>query len=285
MAAGMGSRFGGLKQLHPIHDTYSIMDYSIHDAIQVGYNHIVFIIRVEIFELFTNRYVNTFPKHITVDFILQKNNLSDSRTREKPWGTGHALLALKGIVKHNFTLINADDFYGRNAFQQMHDALFAEQNTNHFLVGYALKNTLSENGTVSRGICEINANNHLLSIVEQTAIKKNDVGEIIIQNTDKFEKLNPDTLVSMNFWGFKPSVFDIADKLFSLFLSNISNFEKDEFYITYIINHLIENSSNSIQVLATDSAWFGMTYLADEPLARQQVQNFVDTGFYPKELW
>lgn len=285
MAAGMGSRFGSLKQLHPVYSTYAIMDYSIYDAIQVGYNHIVFIVSDETFETFKIRYSCVFPENITVDFVIQNKELKDSRSRIKPWGTGHALLALKKIVTSNFTLINADDFYGRKAFKLMFGALFNDENTNHYLIGYALKNTLSENGSVSRGICKTDSKNYLTAIDEQTAIIKNDVGDITVQNNKKSNILNPETLVSMNFWGFKASVFNVADALFLKFLNAISDFEKDEFYITYIINYLIENKQNNIQVLATDDAWFGITYLADEPLARKQIQTFVDANMYPKKLW
>ncbi|WP_417198768.1 sugar phosphate nucleotidyltransferase [Bizionia sp.] len=285
MAAGMGSRFGSLKQIQPVNGNFSIMDFSIYDAMQVGYNHIVFIVRDEIVELFKDRYANKLPKHISMDFVIQKNDLSDSRTRKKPWGTGHALLALKKTVTTDFTLINADDFYGRNAFQLMHDALFKDTNLNHYLVAYALKNTLSDNGTVSRGICHVDKNQNLFSIEELTAIMKNDAGEIISQTNLMSETLNPNSLVSMNFWGFKQSVFNVANDLFLKFLHTITDFEKDEFYITYIIKHLIENSPNSIQVLATDSSWFGMTYSADETSARENIQTHIDSNFYPKKLW
>ncbi|WP_417195017.1 sugar phosphate nucleotidyltransferase [Bizionia sp.] len=285
MAAGMGSRFGSLKQIQPVYGNFSIMDFSIYDAIQVGYNHIVFIVRDEIVELFKDRYANKLPKHVSLDFVIQKNDLSDSRTRKKPWGTGHALLALKKTVTTDFTLINADDFYGRNAFQLMHDALFKDTNLNHYLVAYALKNTLSDNGTVSRGICHVDKNQNLISIEELTAIMKNDAGEIISQTNLMSETLNPNSLVSMNFWGFKQSVFNVANDLFLKFLHTITDFEKDEFYITYIIKHLIENSPNSIKVLATDSSWFGMTYSADETSARENIQTHIDSNFYPKKLW
>lgn len=285
MAAGMGSRFGSLKQLHPVYDTYAIMDYSIHDAIQVGYNHIVFIVRDEILESFKKRYIHSFPEDIYVEFLIQSNILPDSQTRKKPWGTGHALLALKETITNDFTLINADDFYGRHAFQLMYNAIFNETSSNHFLVGYALKNTLSENGSVSRGICRIDANDNLRGIEEQTAIGKNEVGAIIILNDENPKPLKPDTLVSMNFWGFKQYVFNVVEDLFSAFINDISDFEKDEFYITYIINHLVENSSTNIKVLATNDAWFGITYLADEFLARKQIKSFIEVNKYPKKLW
>tara|TARA_R110002012_G_scaffold81945_2_gene207355 strand:- start:32705 stop:33586 length:882 start_codon:yes stop_codon:yes gene_type:complete len=285
MAAGMGSRFGSLKQLHPVYDTLAILDFSIYDAIHVGYNHIVFIVRNEILEQFETRYNNKLPEYISVDFVIQKNELSDSRTRSKPWGTGHALLALKDIVVNDFTLINADDFYGRKAFQLMYDMLFKKNNTNNYLVGYALKNTLSENGSVSRGICNIDENHNLISIEEHTAIIKNNTGEIVSQNNSHSEIFNPNTLVSMNFWGFKLSVFEVAENLFKTFLNTLTDFEKDEFYITYIIKYLIENNLIIIQVLPTGDTWFGMTYLSDEPLAREHIKIRIDKNFYPKKLW
>lgn len=285
MAAGMGSRFGSLKQLHPVYDTLAILDFSIYDAIHVGYNHIVFIVRNEILEQFETRYNNKLPEYISVDFVIQKNELSDSRTRSKPWGTGHALLALKDIVVNDFTLINADDFYGRKAFQLMYDMLFKKNNTNNYLVGYALKNTLSENGSVSRGICNIDENHNLISIEEHTAIIKNNTGEIVSQNNSHSEIFNPNTLVSMNFWGFKLSVFEVAENLFKTFLNTLTDFEKDEFYITYIIKYLIETNLIIIQVLPTGDTWFGMTYLSDEPLAREHIKIRIDKNFYPKKLW
>ena len=285
MAAGMGSRFGSLKQLHPIYDTFAIIDYSIYDAIIVGYNHIVFIVRDEILMPFKTRYTNKLPNHISVDFVVQNTQIPNTHKRAKPWGTGHALLALKQAVTTDFTLINADDFYGRKAFQLMHDALFKETNLNHYLVAYALKNTLSDNGSVSRGICYIDKNQNLISIEELTTIKRNDDGEITSQTYLISEALNPTALVSMNFWGFKHSVLDVANDLFLKFLNTITDFEKDEFYITYIINHLIENNLGDIQVLKTDDIWFGMTYSADEALVRENIQSCIYANFYPKKLW
>ncbi len=167
----------------------------------------------------------------------------------------------------------------------MYDMLFKKNNTNNYLVGYALKNTLSENGSVSRGICIIDENHNLISIEEHTAIIKNNTGEIVSQNNSHSEIFNPNTLVSMNFWGFKLSVFEVTENLFKTFLNTLTDFEKDEFYITYIMKYLIENDLNIIQVLPTDDTWFGMTYLSDEPLAREHIKTRIDKNFYPKKLW
>ena len=221
MAAGFVSRFGGLKQLHAFTtNNYSILDFSICDAIQAGFNNIVFIIRQDILNLFEEKYKNTLPNHISVDFVIQDvMKVSDefkNIKRKKPWGTGHALLMLKGRVKDEFAIINADDFYGKEAFKIMHNHLFNKENKDSFLMGYQLDKTLSKNGSVSRGECFFNTEDRLTQVIERNKIEyRNNSISYIEEN--RLKEINSNTIVSMNFWGFTPKIFDIANDEFNAF--------------------------------------------------------------------
>ncbi|MFD2550953.1 sugar phosphate nucleotidyltransferase [Bizionia sediminis] len=285
MAAGMGTRFGSLKQLHPVYNAFTLMDFSIFDALQAGYNHIVFIVRDDILNLFKERYTNWLPPNVRVDFVVQEANFPEVPLRKKPWGTGHALLALKNLILNKFSLINADDYYGKDAFKRMFKALYTETSNNHYLIGYPLKNTLSENGSVSRGICKTDANNKLISIEEHTQITAFNFNEIGNPEKQKQHLLNPESLASMNFWGFNPCVFDIAEPLFEVFKKQTTNIKQDEFYITYIIQALLNQSETSIMVLPTKAKWFGVTYAADEPIVRNHLIQQIAQNQYPKKLW
>jgi len=271
MAAGMGSRFGGLKQTHAVVDNYAILDFSIYDALQAGFNHVVFIVREEILEIFKDRYDNNLPKNIQVNFVIQ--NAKDLPKRKKPWGTGHALLCLKDTIKNDFALINADDFYGRPAFELMYEALYTNTNNQNYFIGYQLKNTLSDFGTVSRGECVLNKNQELISIIERTDISKN----------------NPimplDTMVSMNFWGFTSDVFKITEQLFEVFLKEHKNSETAEFYIPKVVDFMINNQLGAFKMLESNSQWFGVTYKEDETMVRKQLLDLISNRVYPTKLW
>ncbi len=294
MAAGMGSRFGSLKQLHYItSNNYSIIDFSIYDAISAGFNTIVFIVRDEILEDFKIRYENRLDDSITMHFIIQDINdipghHKSELDRKKPWGTGHALLSLENVIENNFALINADDFYGKDAFKTMHDALFNAKSTdNNFFIGYPLKNTLSNNGTVSRGECIMDDKGFLMDIHERGEIKMQSNGIIDYTLSDK-EKgtLLPETTVSMNFWGLSPRIFDVAKIQFDNFLENLSkNDNTSEFYITTIVDHTIKNGLMNCKMLSTKSQWYGITYKSDIDEVSNKISDFVSQDIYPEILW
>jgi dTDP-glucose pyrophosphorylase len=293
MAAGLGSRFGGLKQLHYVtSNDYSIIDFSIYDAIQAGFNTIIFIVREDILNDFKTRYEKRLNTSITIKFVIQDTkNIPDiykaKYKREKPWGTGHALLMLKDVVTNDFALINADDFYGKNAFQMMHDALFTSGNSNsNFLLGYALKNTLSNNGSVSRGECIIDNDNVLVSIHERTEIKQQNKGVIIYADIKKNDViLAPKTIVSMNFWGFSSKILEIATNQFNDFLESSKTDNKTEFYITTIVDYTIKNKLMPFKVLPTSSQWYGITYKSDIDDVSNNISQLIKQNLYPEKLW
>lgn len=271
MAAGMGSRFGSLKQIHAIVNNYAILDFSIYDALQAGFNHIVFIVRKDILDVFKGRYDKTLPKHIRVDFLPQ--DMSGIKQRKKPWGTGHALLTLKNTINNPFALINADDFYGRQAFEMMHDALYKNKVNQNYFIGYQLKNTLSEFGTVSRGECFLNKNKELVRIIERTNISKDNL------------LMSLDTIVSMNFWGFTLDVFEIAEQLFQDFLNDHQNSETAEFYIPTIVDYMMDKGKGTFKMLETTNKWFGITYKEDELIVKEQLLKLISENVYPEKLW
>ena len=271
MAAGMGSRFGSLKQIHAVVNTYTILDFSLYDAIQAGFNHVVFIVREDILEVFKSRYENKLPENIQVDFVIQ--DTSGLPNRQKPWGTGHALLSLKDTINNAFALINADDFYGQHAFKLMHDALFEDNNNQNYFIGYPLKNTLSEFGTVSRGECILNDQHELISIIERTNISKENL------------QMPLNTIVSMNFWGFTPHIFKIAEALFESFLETHKDSETAEFYIPKVVDFMIEKQISTFNMLESHSKWFGITYKEDEAKVTEQLLDLISNGVYPTKLW
>jgi dTDP-glucose pyrophosphorylase len=284
MAAGLGSRFGSLKQLHVVYNDYALIDYSIYDAIHAGFNEIIFIVRLEILNVFQKRYSNILPPEIQVKFVVQ--NAPTNTSRKKPWGTGHALLCLKPIVNNSFAIINADDFYGREAFSLIHDNLYSSKPQQNYFIGYKLSNTLSENGTVSRGECFLDNERNLLNIEERTQIAKCDNGLIYYQNTSGVNiELQPKTIVSMNFWGFNKSIFELAEKMFNTFKNEQNNFETKEFYITTIVDALINKNNSPFKMLSTSEKWFGITYKTDEIIVRNQIQLMIAQEIYPKKLY
>jgi len=291
MAAGLGSRYGGLKQLDNIDaEGFSIIDYSIHDAVQVGFNDVVFIIRRELQDSFAKRFSHLNSDKLKISYVFQETTDLPvefaNTSREKPWGTGHALLALRHSVKNNFALINADDFYGREAFKVLYNQLFtSKENSTYFMVGYKLKNTLSPFGSVSRGECHVNKTNNLKEIVERTKIERKDNKIVYFDTYGQSTALNENILVSMNFWGFTTSVFMYAESLFNEFLNNHHNNSESEFYIPIIVNSLIGNNSISVKVLNTDSKWSGITYKEDKEQIIKTVKNMKSLGIYPESLW
>ncbi len=293
LAAGMGSRYGGLKQtdkLGPSGET--IIDYSIYDAIQAGFGRVVFIIREAIREEFVEVVMNKFKDKIPCSYVLQELNkipegFSIPDDRAKPWGTGHAVLMAAQEIKEPFAVINADDFYGRDSFVQL-AAFLSKQNPeshNYSMVGYRLKNTLSEFGYVSRGICESDKEMHLTTVTERTQIKRTDKGIMFLDENNQQHQLQEEDIVSMNFWGFTPSFFHHLANGFKDFLTESIHQPKSEYFIPTEVNKLINNGTANVTVLPTSSSWFGITYKEDKQLAIDNIKALIEEGIYPEDLW
>ena len=296
LAAGMGSRYGGLKQLDglgPHGET--IMDYSIYDAIQSGFGKVVFVIRKDFEEDFRTKILSKYENHIPTEVVFQSiNDLPEGFTcpaeRTKPWGTNHALMMGKNVINEPFAIINSDDYYGRNSFEVMAKELSSleEGSTNKYsMVGFKVGNTLSESGTVSRGVCE-KEGDYLTGVVERTSIGYNAEHKISFTDENGVEQvIAPDTPVSMNFWGFTPDYFAYSAEFFKSFLSDPKNMEnlKSEFFIPLMVDKLINDGTATCEVLDTTSKWFGVTYPEDRQSVVDKIQALVDAGEYPAKLF
>ncbi len=289
MAAGIGSRYGGVKQLDSVGPSgETLMDYSIYDGMRAGFNKVVFIIRRELREAFDEHYQSRFRDKIPIRYVYQdefhKYEDQYEIQRNKPWGTGHAMLSAADEIDESFAILNADDFYGRGAFMLMADALRQNKKKNtFFLLAYKLINTLSEHGTVSRGLCKTDEDHHLVDVRELTKIGKKE-GEIVYQEGDSYKLLQPNDLVSMNFWGFTPWVFEELDKTFSEFIDNNYDKPKAEFYIPSFVDQLIKQGKAQVKVLSTDETWLGVTYREDKPRVAKGIKQLVREGVYPEEI-
>ena len=291
LAAGMGSRYGSLKQLDGLGPNgETIMDYSIFDAIRGGFGKVVFVIRHSFAEEFIEKVVNKYAQVIPTEVVYQElDYLPEGFTvpegREKPWGTNHAVMMGKDVIKEPFAVINADDFYGRESFAIIADWLSKQEGENKYcMVGYRVGNTMSESGTVSRGICETNEASELTSVVERTKIGYYNNG-IAFNEGEEWTMLDPNIPVSMNMWGFTPDYFKYSDEIFVEFLKeNMSNL-KSEFFIPLIVNNLIQTKRASVTVLDTPSKWFGVTYAQDRPDVVAKIQSLIDAGEYPSPLF
>lgn len=291
LAAGMGSRYGGIKQIEgfgPSGET--ILEYSIYDAIRAGFNKIVFIVREDIKDAVDAIVAPGLRGRIPYEFAIQNGfrfvpEEYQNTDRVKPWGTGHAVLCASDIIKEPFAVINADDFYGPEAFKVMADFLSNDTHPQHHaMVGYELGNVLSDFGTVSRGVCTMNENRHLTGINERTKVGKKD-GRIVYQEGEREIELSPKDIVSMNFWGFKPSYFELSLGLFHNFLSTNSKSASAEFFIPIGVQHIIDHNEGSISVLQGGDTWFGVTYPEDKPHVQQSLNELLQKGIYPKKLW
>ncbi len=289
LAAGMASRFGRLKQIEgfgPSGET--IIDYSIYDAIQAGFSKIVLVIREATHEHFVKTFTEKYGNKIKFEFVDQElhkipSDIQYLPEREKPWGTGHAVLMAKDVVDGPFVVINGDDFYSREAFVKMIEHLKIIEGTNKFcMVGYLLNKTLSDFGTVSRGVCELDEQHHLKSILECTTIQRKN-GKIIADETGTHE-LPEDTIVSMNFWGFQKAHFDVLEKGFYHFLKDRSMELKSEYFIPLLASFLIEQGSDC-DVLSSNAEWFGVTYKEDVPSVKQRLAELTAQGVYPSPVW
>ncbi len=296
LAAGMGSRYGGLKQLDGVGPNgETIMDYSIYDAIQAGYGKIVFVIRKDFEDDFRKRVLSKYEGHIETEVVFQSldslpEGFSVPSGREKPWGTNHAVMMARDVIHEPFTAINCDDFYNRDAFKVMGSFLSAlpdDAKGKYAMVGYRVGNTLSENGTVSRGVCSTSAEGELVTIVERTKIERRDGVVCYMDESEHWVAIADDTPVSMNFWGFTPDYFEYSDKLFRSFLSlpTTQSNPKAEFYIPMVVDKLITSHEAIVQVLDTNSRWFGVTYPDDRPSTVAQIAQLVREGVYPEKLF
>ncbi|MBE5039687.1 nucleotidyltransferase family protein [Ructibacterium gallinarum] len=274
LAAGMGSRFGGLKQMAPVAKNGAVLlDFSVFDAATAGFDKVVFIIKEEMYDDF-KEIVGSRIKNIEVDYAFQETN-SLPAGRTKPWGTGHAILCCRDKVKTPFAVINADDYYGRHAYQEIHSYLTTAQGLDFSMVAFDLKNTLTENGTVARGICEME-NGYLKSITERTKIQ----GFKYTENGQDWIPLPEDTQVSMNLWGFTPEIFDVLDTQFKEFYSSLKDPMKDEFFIPFVVDRLIQEGKAKVKVFHCRDKWYGMTYREDLASVRSAMNQMIEEGYY-----
>jgi UTP-glucose-1-phosphate uridylyltransferase len=291
LAAGMGSRYGGLKQLDEVGPNgEAIIDYSLYDAIRAGFGKVVFVIRTDFAEAFKERFEPKLKGRIEVAYVFQSldkipQGIEINPNREKPWGTSHALLMAETAVKEPMAVINADDYYGRKAYEVMSDFLQHSSDDNEYaMVGYNIRNTLSEFGTVSRGICNTDEDDYLKDIVERVKIKRDTDGIFYYEENNRF-KLEEDTPVSMNFWGLKPNVFKYIHNGFAEFLRNHGQELKSEYFIPLLINDNIVSGNIKTRVLKCDSPWFGVTYREDKPFVQEKIKALLKKGEYPQKLW
>lgn len=291
LAAGMASRYGSMKQIEgfgPSGET--IMDYSIYDAIRAGFGKVVFIIREDFAENFKAIFGPKLEGKIKVEYVYQEMDAFVStggvpESRVKPWGTGHAVLCAKDVVKEPFAVINADDFYGADAFEKAAQFLINDCTDKQYaLIGYQLSNTLSEHGTVSRGVCAVNKKNELVSIKERTKIYREGEG-IVYEDEEGKTEVPFDSPVSMNFWCFHPTIFEFTEALFHKFVADNGDNPKAEFFIPIIAEDFIENRGGSIAVIPTSAQWFGVTYVEDAPGVKTSVDRLVADEVYPNSLW
>lgn len=293
MAAGMGSRYGGLKQLDPIGPSgETLMDYSIYDAIRAGFGRLIFVIRPDIEESFKSTIGSRYEGAIDIDYAFQTldakiGDFTIPDERKKPWGTGHAILVASDVAKRPFAVINADDYYGADSFRLMADFLngpTTRDPNRYAMIGYNLSNTLSENGHVSRGICETDSDGALRRVVEHTKIVKTDAGAEALTPSGATKKLNGEEIVSMNLWGFSPSIFKRLSNYFQTFLAEQGADPNAEFYIPFVVDDLIRSGQAKVNVVTTPDRWFGVTYREDKPLAEASIQALIDKGQYPGDL-
>ena len=293
LAAGMGSRYGGLKQIDPITDQGEfIIDFSVFDAIRTGFNKVVFVIKEENLEVFRKTVGARFEDKIAVEYVFQRlsdlpEGFSVPEGRTKPWGTAQALLAARHTVQEPFAVINADDFYGQSAYRLL-SSHFANKNVGsvveYCMVGYVLENTLTENGTVSRGICQVSEDGYLVDVVERTAIRPE--GDTAIYEENGIQtKLPLDSIASMNCWGFTPDIFEVVNAGFKRFLSDLGdNPLKCEYYLPFAVRELMDEGSCSVKVYASDSPWYGVTYHEDKEKVKRSLEKLKREGVYPERL-
>ena len=291
LAAGMASRYGGMKQIEAFGpDGETIMDYSIYDAIRAGFGKVVFVIREEFAEQFKAIFEPKLKGRIETAYVYQDldahlDGYQRPANRTKPWGTAHAVLCSADAIKEPFAVINADDFYGRDAFEKAYSFLSNGCNEAHFaIIGYQLKQTLSNYGTVNRGVCSVNGSGNLTGVVERLNIAEQS-GQILADDGLEPKSLNEHTIVSMNFWCFHPSVFQYTAGFFKEFLQARGAEEKSEFFIPLVADRFMQDSSGKVEVIPTSAIWFGVTYKEDAPAVKEAIGLLLDSGEYPAGLW
>lgn len=291
LAAGMGSRYGSLKQMDAFGPSgESIIDYSIYDAIEAGFGKIVFVVRAYFLEEFKEMFDKRFGHKIQLQYVVQElhvlpEGLTYNPERQKPWGTAHAVYVAHNVINEPFAIINADDFYGRDAYHVLADFLINDASENYSVVGYYLNNTLSDHGTVNRGVCTEDENENLVNVVECVKIGKDENGVISYPTEEGVNVLSPDTMVSMNMWGFKPNYFEHVGKILTHFINTQGQELKSEFFIPTIIDKLIHADILTVKMLRTNSSWFGVTYPEDKPMVQLSLKELIDKGEYPHNLY
>ena len=290
----MGSRYGGLKQIDPVGENgEAIMDYSLYDAARAGFGKVVFVIRKSFEDAMRQQIGNKLDGLMDVEYAYQELDkcLGDFillESREKPWGTGHAILVAKDVINEPFAVINADDFYGFAAYKMMAEKLQqidTAGGSEYTMVGYVLRNTLSEHGTVARGVCQYDDQMYLSTVTERIGIRKAGDGAVFTDDNGAEHTLTGDELVSMNFWGFGVDIFDHLQQQFTEYLSAHGNEPKGEFYIPFVVDNLIQAGTKKVEILKTEDSWFGVTYPDDKPLVQKSVRTLVADGKYPNNLW
>lgn len=297
MAAGIGSRYGGLKQVDPVGPNGElIIDYSLFDARRAGIENVVFIIRRDMADVFQEKIGFRAEKHFSVDYVLQEmdrglpSGFSVPPDRVKPWGTGHAVLLCRRVVPGNFLVINADDFYGFDAIKKLADYMLEVEDEpthyNYALVGYRLGNTLSEHGHVARGICRISEDGYLLDLRERTKVQRFPDGIKYTEDGQTYHPLSPDDIASMNIFGLTQSIFDELEARFRKFLTDPdTNLSKSEFYIPEVVGALSRMKKARVRVLTTEDQWYGVTYQEDRPWVQAGIRQLIESGRYPEKLW
>jgi len=296
MAAGIGRRYGGLKQIDPIGPNGEIIiDYSIYDALKAGFGKVVFVIREDLEEAFRERVGNTIERQCETAYVFQRledvpAGFQAPPERQKPWGTGHALLCCKDEVASPFAVINADDFYGRSSYQILCDYLEHAQDRDgiydYCMVGYVLENTLTEHGHVARGVCTVSQDGYLVEIHERRRIER--FGEVVkyTEDGEHWVEIPRGTVVSMNMWGFTPSLFPELEARFPQFLQkNSDNIQEAEYFLPDVVNDLLEEGKARVRVLQTDEQWVGVTYQQDKPRVKRVIRELIRRGVYPENLW
>jgi NDP-sugar pyrophosphorylase family protein len=293
IAAGMGSRYGGLKQIDTVGPNGEIIiDYSMYDAVKAGFEKVVFVIRHYFEGAFREKIGNKLDGIVQTAYAYQEldsylDGFPLPADRDKPWGTGHAILVAKDVISEPFVVINADDYYGVNTYRIIKEYLSGTRgdNSDYCMVGYTLDNTLSEYGHVSRGVCQCDENMYLKSVTEIRRIIKNKREIIFTDDGRQQQTLSGDEVVSMNLWGFQPDIFKHLQKQFGEFLVEHGKEQKSEFYIPSVVDRLVASKQKKVKVLHTEDSWFGVTYKQDKEIAQKSIQHLIERGFYPHKLW
>ena len=296
LAAGMGSRYGGLKQMDPVdNEKHTLLDFSVYDAKRAGFKKVVFIIKHAIEEEFVRMVGSRMEPFIEVEYVFQElDKLPEGyhvpEGREKPFGTGHALLCCKDVIKEPFVVINADDYYGPKAFQMMYDFLTTHEDGEKYsyaMIGFYIENTITENGSVARGICHVDGDNYLTDIVERTRIEKRGEGAAFtLDDGATWEDIPAHTLISMNCWGFTPDIFgEIELQMQKFFKDSTDGLAKKEFFLPSVVQELMDAGKCDVKVMDTPAKWYGVTYQEDKPCVVQAMADKAAQGIYPTPLW